>query len=113
MQQLNKLTRKQATVVAQLHEPPRDEPTLRAERNLMVNFTMTQPHAKGVAPSANREGGGGADRGRCGQSLKCLTSTHRRQLVKIHTITAAQLVECAREHRLDPIFSLVRAGTGW
>jgi hypothetical protein len=57
MQQLNKLTRKQATVVAQLHEPPRDEPTLRAERNLMVNFTTTQAHAKGVAPSANREGG--------------------------------------------------------
>jgi hypothetical protein len=94
MQQLNKLTSKQATVVAQLHEPPRDEPTLRAERNLMVNFTMTQAHAKGVAPSANREGG--ADRGRCGQSLKCLTSTHRRQLVKIHTITTVQLVECAR-----------------
>jgi hypothetical protein len=58
MQQLNKLTSKQATVVAQLHEPPRDEPTLRAERNLMVNFTTTQAHAKGVAPSANREGGG-------------------------------------------------------
>jgi hypothetical protein len=57
MQQLNKLTSKQATVVAQLHEPPRDEPTLRAERNLMVNFTTTQAHAKGVAPSANREGG--------------------------------------------------------
>jgi hypothetical protein len=54
---LNKLTNKQATVVAQLHEPPRDEPTLRVERNLMVNFTTTQAHAKGVAPSVTQEGG--------------------------------------------------------
>jgi hypothetical protein len=50
------------------------------ERILIVDFASTQAWAKGVAPSANREGGGGeADRGRCGQALERLTSTHHRR----------------------------------
>jgi hypothetical protein len=53
----NKLTGKQMMVVTWPHDLPRREPTLEAERILMVDFTATQAQAKGAAPSANREGG--------------------------------------------------------
>jgi hypothetical protein len=53
----NKLTGKQMMVVTWPHDLPRREPTLEAERILMVDFTATQAQANGAAPSANREGG--------------------------------------------------------
>jgi hypothetical protein len=50
------LDNKQATVMAQLHEPLRHEPALEAERILMVDLAATQAQDKGAAPSANCEG---------------------------------------------------------
>jgi hypothetical protein len=38
-------------------EPLRHEPAPEAERILVLNFVATQAQAKGVARSANREGG--------------------------------------------------------
>jgi hypothetical protein len=40
-------------------KPPWHEPMLEAERILMLDLAATQDQAKGVAPSANRKGGGG------------------------------------------------------
>jgi hypothetical protein len=71
----------------------------------MVDFAATHARAKGVAPSANCEGGGGQ-----GQIEATTTKTPSalpppttdgvdriyRQLAEIHTIVAVQLAECAR-----------------
>jgi hypothetical protein len=52
----SKLTGKQAATMVQPHVPPQHEPTLKAERILMVDFTSTQARAKEVAPPTSREG---------------------------------------------------------
>jgi hypothetical protein len=53
----SKLTGKQVATMVPSHASPRHEPTLEAERILMVDFTSTQAQAKEVAPPASREGG--------------------------------------------------------
>jgi hypothetical protein len=47
----------QATTVVQPHVPLWREPTLEAERILMVDFASTQAHGDQVAPPASHEGG--------------------------------------------------------
>jgi hypothetical protein len=49
--------RQEMTALAPLLELPWHERTIEAERILMVDFAATQARAKGVAPSANRDGG--------------------------------------------------------
>jgi hypothetical protein len=44
----------------------------------MVDFTATQVQAKGGAPTASHEGGGG-NQGRCGHAPKCDTAALRQQ----------------------------------
>jgi hypothetical protein len=46
----------QAATMNQLHVPPQREPTLEAERILMVDVASTQARAKEVAPPASHEG---------------------------------------------------------
>jgi hypothetical protein len=57
MQWWSNLTGKQATVMVQPYEPSRHEPTLKAERDLMVDLSATRARAKGH--SLRQPGGGG------------------------------------------------------
>jgi hypothetical protein len=67
----------------------------------MVDFTSTQAPGKQVAPPANRDGGQAEATVATALSTLSLLSVDRfykryRQLAKMHTIIATQLVECAR-----------------
>jgi hypothetical protein len=107
---------KQAATAVQPHAPPRHEPTLEAERILIMDFTSTA-QAKEVAPPASHEGS--QTEATAAKPLSAsppLTADGvdkmYRQLAEIHTIAAAQLAECAHWHRYDSTPSPVRAGTG-
>jgi hypothetical protein len=52
------LTGKQAIMVAQLYELPRQKHVLEAKRILMVDLTTTRAQVKGVTPTISHEGGG-------------------------------------------------------
>jgi hypothetical protein len=54
------LTGKQAIMVAQLYELPRQKHVLEAKRILMVDLTTTRAQVKGVTPTISHEGGGSA-----------------------------------------------------
>jgi hypothetical protein len=103
--------------VVQSHAPSRREPTLMAERILMVDFASTQDQAKEVAPPASRKG----EQANAAAAKPLSTSPPLTtdgmdkmylQLVEIHAIAAMQLAECAHWHRFDSTPSLVQAGTG-
>jgi hypothetical protein len=51
------LTGKQAIMVAQLYELPRQKHVLEAKRILMVDLTTTRAQVKGVTPTISHEGG--------------------------------------------------------
>jgi hypothetical protein len=78
---------KQAATAAEPHVSPWHEPTLEAERILMVDFASNQARAKKVAPSASREGD---------QIVADGVDKMYHQLAEIHIITTMQLAECAR-----------------
>jgi hypothetical protein len=64
------------TTGAQPNEPSRHEPTLEADRVLMVDLATTRAQAKGAAPSDSRKWG--PNRDRCDCAPKCATTTPRR-----------------------------------
>jgi hypothetical protein len=82
-----------------------------------VDFTSTQARAKEVAPSASREGNpteAAVAKPPSTSPPLSIDGVHKmyRQLAKIHTITAAQLAECAQWRRSNQTPSPVWAGTG-
>jgi hypothetical protein len=76
VQQQVKLTRQQATTVAQPCELPQSEPSPEAERILMVDFAASQVQAKGGAPLSSCVGG--PDQGCRSQATKHATIALRR-----------------------------------
>jgi hypothetical protein len=80
--------------VARSHEPPWHEPSLEAERILVVDLSTTQDQANGAFPSINRKEG--QTKAVVAKPLNVL-SPHpanrvdklHRQLVEIHAIAAA------------------------
>jgi hypothetical protein len=116
-QQQSKLIGKQATTAVQSHVSPWHEPSLGAERILIVYFASTQARANEVTPSASREGAQTeAVVARPLSTSPPLTTNQvdkmYHQLVEFHTITTAQLVDCARWCRSIPTPGTVRARTG-
>jgi hypothetical protein len=88
------------------------------ERILIVDFASTQAWAKGVAPSANREGGGG--RQIEAVVAKPLSASPPpttdgvdmmyHQLVEFQAIAIVQLAECTRWHRYDVAVGMFGSG---
>jgi hypothetical protein len=107
------LAGKQAAITAQPHEP-----VLKAERILMVDLVTSQTQAKGAAPSINRKGGQTKTTMASPLSMPSPPSTDGvdrlyDQLAEIHSIAAAQLVECAHWLQSDLMASPVHARAGW
>jgi hypothetical protein len=67
------------------------------ERILTMDFTSTLPHAKGVAPTTSHEEGHPATRPPKASPPPTTDRVDKMycQLAEIHTITVAQLAECA------------------
>jgi hypothetical protein len=87
--------------MAQPRASPRHEPTLKAERILMMDFTSTQAQAKEVEPSTSHEGcQTKAAAAKPPNTSSPLTADRvdkmYRQPAEIHAITITQLLECAR-----------------
>jgi hypothetical protein len=57
VQRRNELADGQAATTVQPCEPSRHKPSLGVERILMIDFSSTPTHTKGVAPTTNREEG--------------------------------------------------------
>jgi hypothetical protein len=78
---------------------PRHEPTLEAERILMVDITSTPARAKEMAPPTSREGGGQEEATATKPLSRSPPLTTDRvdkmycQLAEIYAIAAVQLVE--------------------
>jgi hypothetical protein len=84
----------------------------------MMNFASTQARAKEVAPPTSREEGQAEatmDEPLSASSPLTTGEVDKmyHQLAEIHAIPTAQLVECARWHRIDSTPSLAQAGTSW
>jgi hypothetical protein len=84
----------------------------------MVDYTATQAQDNGVAPSANRKGG--QTKAAAAKPLNALppptadgVDKLHRELAKIHSIAATQLVECTHWCLSDPGSSLVQDRTSW
>jgi hypothetical protein len=85
--------------VARPHEPPRHEPVLELERMIMVDLATTQAQTKGASPSINRKES--QTEAITAKPLNVLLPPPAdrvdklyHQLVEIHAIATAQLVEC-------------------
>jgi hypothetical protein len=94
----------------------RREPAPEADRILVLNVVATPAQAKGAARSADHEGGQtGATVTKTPSALPSPTAHGvdrlYLQLVEIHAIIAAQLVECTHWRQSDPTSSLIRDGT--
>jgi hypothetical protein len=81
--------------------PPRHDPMLEVERIFMVGFASTHARAKEEAPTASHEGGqdGATENGTLSASLSLPADRVDNmycQMLEIHTIATAQLVECTR-----------------
>jgi hypothetical protein len=84
----------------------------------MVDLAATQLQAKGAAPPTSHEGGQTK-----ATTAKPLTvplppsadgvNRQYHQLAEIHTITAAELAECARWCQFSPASNAAYAGAGW
>jgi hypothetical protein len=84
----------------------------------MMDFASTQARAKEVAPPSRREGG--QTEAAVAKPLNAsppLTADRvdklYHQLVEIHAIAAAQLVECAHWRRSDLASNSIPARVGW
>jgi hypothetical protein len=84
----------------------------------MMDFASTPAHAKGVAPTISHEEG--RVESVVARPLKASpppttngVDKMYRQLVEIHTITTAQLAECAWWHRSNPTPDMAHTGAGW
>jgi hypothetical protein len=111
------LTGKQPATAVQPHAPSRHEPTLEAERILMVEFTSAQAQAEEVAAPASHKGGhaeAAAAKPLSTSPLLTADGVHKmyRQLAEIHAVAAMQLLECAHWRRSESTFSSVWARFG-
>jgi hypothetical protein len=98
VQRQSKLDGMQATIMAQLDKLSRREPTLEAERILMVNLATTRGKAHRVAPSPNCEGGSCQTEATAAMLLNALPPPSAdgvdklyHQLAEIDTIITTQL----------------------
>jgi hypothetical protein len=95
---VKKVTGKQATTAARPHKPPRHKPMPKAERIQMVDLAATQAQAKEASPSIKRKVC--QTKATTAKPINVLSPPPidrvdmlYRQLMEIHAITAAQLVE--------------------
>jgi hypothetical protein len=86
--------------MARPHEPLRHEPVLEVERMIMVDLATTQAQTKGASPFVNRKES--QTEAIMAKPLNMLLPPPAdrvdklyHQLVEIHAIATAQLVECA------------------
>jgi hypothetical protein len=102
----SRLIGKQVATMVQPPASPRHEPTLEAERILMVDITSTPARAKEMAPPTSREGGG-AGRGHRDQAPKQVTSTHHIPSGQDVLSTGRDLCHCryatSRIHLMAPV----------
>jgi hypothetical protein len=96
VQQRDELAGGQATIMTQSREPSRHKPSPGVDRILMMDFTSTPAHTKGVAPTANHEEG-------CAEAARAKhpkaspppiadgVDKMYRQLAEVHAITVVWL----------------------
>jgi hypothetical protein len=112
-QEQNEVVSGQAAATARPHEP-----SLGAERILIIDLASTQARAKGVAPTASCEEGhteAAAARPPKASPPPTANEVDNRynQLVEIHAIAAMQLAECARWRQSNPTTNAAHTSVCW